>query len=136
MDRKAKGTYAERELIHFLWERGWFSIRAAGSGSTKYPSPDLVAGNGLRRLAIECKSSADNKRYLTKPQIEELALFAKKFNAEPWIAFRHNAVWHFISVEDLKDTGNSFFISEELARIRGLSIDEIAGSKLQEQATD
>ena len=133
MDWKAKGTYAERELIHLLWDRGWFSIRAAGSGSTKYPSPDMVSGNGLRRLAIECKSSADDKKYITKLQIGELALFAKKFNAEPWVAFRHNAEWYFLSLEDLKDTGKSFFISEELAKNKGLSIDEIAGSAIQKQ---
>ncbi|MBI2142656.1 Holliday junction resolvase, partial [Candidatus Woesearchaeota archaeon] len=98
MNLKAKGISAERELIHLLWARGWFAVRVAGSGSTKYPSPDVIAGNGLRRLAIECKSSSDSKRYLEKVQIGELRQFAQMLNAEPWVAFRYNADWYFISL--------------------------------------
>ena len=100
MNMKAKGTNAERELIHLLWERGWFSIRVAGSGSSKYPSPDIVAANGLRRLSIECKSSADSKRYITKNQILELKQFAEKFISEPYVAFRHNSEWFFIGLDE------------------------------------
>ncbi len=128
MNRKAKGTNAERELIHLFWARGWFSVRVAGSGSSKYPSPDIVAGNGLRRLAIECKSSADDKRYITKSQIEDLRSFARMFNAEPWVAFRHDAKWFFLSLDDMHDSGNNFLVSEDIARNKGLSLDEIAGA--------
>ncbi len=130
MDRKAKGTSAERELIHLLWDRGWFSIRAAGSGSTKYPCPDIMAANGLRRLAIECKSSADPRRYITKQQVDELRQFAAMFACEPWIGFRYGADWYFFSLEDLKDTGRNLLVTEELARMKGLSLNQLAGEKL------
>ena len=61
MGSKKKGTRAERELIHmFFKSEPWASVRVAGSGSMPFPCPDLVAGNGKRVLAIECKSLADN----------------------------------------------------------------------------
>lgn len=126
---KAKGTNAERELIHLLWERGWFPVRIAGSGSTKYPSPDIVAGNGIRRLSIECKSSADPVRYITKTQIQELRMFAQKFNSEPWVGFRYNAEWYFLALDELRDSGKNLVITEELVKKAGLGIDELAGSK-------
>ena len=53
---KKKGINAERELIHMFWAEKWAAIRVAGSGSSKYPSPDILAGNNLRKLAIECKA--------------------------------------------------------------------------------
>ncbi len=129
MDRKAKGTYAERELIHLFWERGWYSVRVAGSGSSRYPSPDIIAGNGLRRVAIECKSSADEKRYITKEQINDLVAFARMIGAEPWVGFRHNADWYFLAVDELKDSGKNLLVSFELAKNKGLSLNELAGNK-------
>ena len=53
MSRKSKGINAERSLIHKFWAHNWAAIRVAGSGSSKYPSPDVLAGNNLRKLAIE-----------------------------------------------------------------------------------
>ena len=61
MDKKAKGTRGERELVKAFNENGWVCIRVAGSGSSRYPSPDILAGNAMRRVAIECKVTADNK---------------------------------------------------------------------------
>ena len=131
MNAKAKGSNAERELIHLLWERGWYPIRVAGSGSSKYPSPDIMAANGLRRLSIECKTSADPKRYITKAQISELREFSQKFISEPYVAFKHNAQWFFLGLDELADTGKNLLVSEELVKMKGLSLDELAGSKIK-----
>ena len=65
MNRNAKGTNAERELVRLFNELGWGCIRIAGSGSSKYPSPDILAGNALRRIAVECKTTKDNKKYFS-----------------------------------------------------------------------
>ena len=51
--RKSKGSKAERELISMFWKKGFAAMRAAGSGSTHHPSPDIVAGNGKYFFAIE-----------------------------------------------------------------------------------
>ena len=134
VNQKAKGTFAERELIHLLWKRGWYSVRIAGSGVSRYPCPDIIAGNGLRRLVIECKSSADSTRYIEKKQVTELVDFGKKLGAEPWIGFRFNKDWYFISIDDLKDSGKSMAVSEELVKTKGLSINEIAGNPILESS--
>jgi len=50
-DKKAKGSAGEREMVRFFNESGFACIRAAGSGSQRYPSPDILAANAIRRLA-------------------------------------------------------------------------------------
>ena len=66
MSLKSKGINAERELVHMFWGENWACLRIAGSGSIKYPSPDLLVGNSLRRLAVECKTTKDSKKYFEK----------------------------------------------------------------------
>jgi Holliday junction resolvase - archaeal type len=44
--RKSKGSKAERDLIHLFWSKGFAAMRAAGSGSSQHPSPDILAGDG------------------------------------------------------------------------------------------
>lgn len=126
MNRKGKGINAERELIHFFWEKGWAAIRVAGSGATKYPSVDIVAGTPLRKLAIECKAINDTKKYFRKEEIDQLRQFSSKFGAEAWIAIRFNRVkWHFLSIEDLRETPEGAMVSQELATLKGLLFEEV-----------
>ena len=75
MSSKSKGTKAERELLHLFWAKEWATIRSAGSGSMKYPGPDLIASNKARVLAIECKSTKKNKQYLEEYDIKQLKDF-------------------------------------------------------------
>ncbi len=126
MSHKSKGINAERDLVHKFWALGWAVIRVAGSGSSKYPSPDLLAGNGTRRLAIECKVSGASNKYFEGREIEELKVFARTFGAEPWVAVRfvkHD--WLFITLDDLKKTDGGFSVSLETIKRRGLLLDEI-----------
>ena len=127
MAAKHKGTNAERELIHLLWSRGWGCLRAAGSGSIRYPCPDIIAGNASRRLAIECKSTADIKQYLSRKEINELIEFSKIFGAEPWIGVRFDRMeWFFLNPEDLDETeGANYVISIALAKKKGLSFENL-----------
>ena len=65
MSRKSRGINAERELVHlFNALDEWMCIRTAGSGSQKYPAPDILAGNVLRKIAIECKLTTQKKKIL------------------------------------------------------------------------
>lgn len=126
MNTKGKGTNAERELIHKFWQNGWAAIRAAGSGSQKYPSPDILAGNNLRNLAIECKSIAASSHYFPKEEIGALKQFASIFNAEPWVALRFKREgWFFISLDDLKETNKAHSITLKTAKIKGFSFSEL-----------
>ena len=124
MNTKAKGSNAERELIHMFWNLNWACFRAAGSGSMKYPCPDLIAGNNLRKLAIEVKNSGTGYQHLDKKQIEDLELFSKQFGAESWIAVKFKD-WHFLTLEDINKTSQNFSITQEIAERKGLTFEEL-----------
>ena len=126
MSVKQKGSKAERELLHMFWSRNWACLRSAGSGSMKYPGPDLIAGNKSRVLAIECKSTKKTKQYLDNHDFEQLKDFCKIFGAEPWFAVRFaRKDWLFISIEDIEKTENGYVIDSKVAERRGLLLDEL-----------
>ena len=128
MSRKSKGINAERELVHMFWSNGWGAARVAGSGSMKYPSPDLIAGNGVRRLVIECKAIAGTNQYFGRSDVDDLREFASKLNAEPWIGMRFDVLkWFFISLDELKETKTEFSVNLMLAKRKGLSFEELIG---------
>ena len=129
MSRKSRGIQAERQLIHSFWENGWAAIRAAGSGSTSFPSPDIIAGYAGRRLVIEAKLTTDRKKYISKKDLQQLQFFAQTFTAEPWIAVKFfREQWYFLYLDDLEDTGKNKVVSLELARLRGLTLQEVLGN--------
>ena len=126
MSLKSKGINAERELVHMFWGENWACLRIAGSGSIKYPSPDLLVGNSLRRLAVECKTTKDSKKYFEKNQIYSLKKFAEIFGAEPWVAIKFKGEnWYFISIEDLAETDKCFMADVESAKNKGLLFEEM-----------
>ena len=127
VSRKTKGINAERELIHKFWNSdGWSAVRIAGSGSMKYPSADVLASNTLRKLAIECKTTKESKKYFQKDEIEQLRQFSRIFGAEPWIGIKFNRIdWHFVNLEDLEDTGQCYLVSLEIIKNKGLLFEEL-----------
>ena len=126
MNTKAKGTKGERDLIKFFNEADWMAIRSAGSGSSRYPSPDILAGNAERRLAIECKVTKENKKYFSDEEIQQLTEFSQRFGAESWIGVKFpNEEWLFIMPEDLEKTGIYSAVSVELAKRRGITAEEL-----------
>lgn len=128
MNKKAKGSNAERDLIHKFNENDWVAIRSAGSGSQNYPAPDILAGNNLRRIALECKATADLKKYLTKKEVDELVFFANKFGAEAWIGVKFDRMdWMFINIEDMDKNDKSYSIDIPMAKRKGLSFEQLIG---------
>ncbi len=126
MSRKSVGINAERELIHLFWSSGWSAIRVAGSGSSHYHSPDVIASNITRKLAIEAKVTKDKGKYFSKEEIEQLKIFSDKFGAEPRIGVKFkNLNWFFVSLEDLELVGKNYVISIELAKNKGLLFNQL-----------
>jgi len=125
---KKKGSRLERELISKFFNTGKFiPLRAAGSGSTPLPCPDLLVGGKGRVLAIECKGGK-SARYIDKKQISELKEFAEKFGAEPWVGARfNNTEWLFLKIDDLKEsrTGNNFVVDVKFAKENGIRFEEL-----------
>ena len=129
MNTKAKGTNAERELLHKFWSKNWACIRVAGSGSQKYPSPDLIVGNKIRKLGIECKISSNNIIYLESKEVKELDEFCYIFGLEPWVAVRFkDKIWKFLSLEDLKTTNKNFKVDLDVCRLKGVLFEELTSS--------
>lgn len=130
MSLKSKGSNAERELLNMFWAAEWAAIRSAGSGSMHFPSPDLLVGNKVRRMAIEVKFINSDKKYFPKEEIKQLINFAGYFGAEPWVAikFARND-WVFVNPEDLTETDKNFvFYKKDLER--GLSFNDIIISSI------
>lgn len=128
MSLKSKGINGERDLVHKFWAKNWACLRIAGSGSMKYPSPDILVGNGLRRLAVECKVTKDDKKYFEKIEIDSLKTFANIFGAEPWVAIKFKGhEWYFMSLEDLKETDRCFMADASIAKNKGLLFEEMIG---------
>ncbi len=126
MSLKSKGINAERELVHKFWSSGYACHRIAGSGSTKYPSPDLLVGNGATKLAIEVKTTNKSSKYFPHEEIKALKTFSKMFGAQPWVAIKfkgHN--WYFFNIEDLKETNKSLVADTALAKMKGLLFEEL-----------
>lgn len=129
MSLKSKGIGAERELIHLFWGTGsWAAVRVAGSGAIKYPVPDVLAANNVRKLAIECKSTKSKQQHLDREQVEGLREFASKFGTEAWIGVRYNNIgWRFFSLEDIKETPKGYSANFSHSEVKGLSFEELTG---------
>lgn len=111
-NRKATGTKAENELIHKFWANdGWVCVRVAGSGSTQYPAPDLLASRGDKKIVMEVKVVSGVKKYFTGQEIRDLNYFAEKFGAEAWVGvkFEKNQ-WYFIPTSELEVTKSENYV--------------------------
>lgn len=128
MAAKTKGSNAERELVSLFWKHGFAAVRVAGSGSARFPNPDVLAGNGYRRLAIECKAIRSDKIYLNEGDLKQIKDFSSIFGAESWFGVRFdNLKWKFILLEDIEKTLGGYVISLANINKKGLSFDELIG---------
>lgn len=127
MANKHKGSNAEREVIHLFWATGvWTACRVAGSGSMKYPAPDIIANKNGVNLAIECKCTKSEYQYLEKREVEELVAYSKLAGARPLVAVKFfRSDWRFLSPEDLVATDKNFVVTPELANRRGILFEEL-----------
>jgi len=122
---KKKGANAERDLFRMFWARGWACIRSAGSGSTPFPAPDILAANKrLRIVAVEVKLLADEIKYIPKHEINQLISFSSYFGAEPWIAIKFLRMpWVFVTPDNMQDSGKNFSFKKKDADKFGIDFD-------------
>src|SRR3989344_7493221 len=120
MGGNQKGSATERELVSMLWGSNFAAIRAAGSGVQRFYSPDVLASNGSKVLAIECKSTKSKYQYFEPKQVDELKKFADIFKAEPWLAVKFSSDWKFFRLEDIDVSGKNLVISKETEKAKML----------------
>lgn len=127
-NKKAKGTAGENELIHMFWDLGdWVCVRVAGSGSTQFPAPDLLASNGMKKLVMEIKVVNSTKKYFTRQEVKDLEYFGEKFGAEAWVGVKfEGGQWYFIPTSELEETkGENFVISLIDMKRKGFNFEEL-----------
>lgn len=129
-----KGSREERELVKMLWEADCAAMRApASGGATKKPLPDVLAGNGQIYLAIEVKSTSQDRIYIDSGKINALLEFSQKFGAQPFVGAKFKREkWRFISIEHLyKTKQENYRVDKELAFKKGVELDELLGKSKQ-----
>ena len=110
MTSKIKGSRTERELVQLFQNTGnWSAIRVAGSGLTKNPNPDVLAGNGKRYLALECKATKKTWLYLLLLNSQWIHLFwitdevvLENFTGEALVPIPFWLAWIAISIDYLE----------------------------------
>ena len=132
--RYKKGTDAERELLQMFWDHDFAALRGPGSGVSRNPCPDVLAGNGEKYFALECTSSTSDYVHLTHDEIVKLVTFAQKFGAVPYVAVRFEGRdWVFLDIGKIQYTrGKNFKVSKDFAYKDGKRFEELIG--LYEQA--
>lgn len=126
-NKKAKGTAAENELIHQFWDNEWVCVRVAGSGSTRFPSPDILASRGDKRIVMEVKVVNDVKKYFTGQEIRDLGYFGQKFGAEAWVGVKFSEnQWFFMPTIELEMTkSENYVVSLIDMKRKGFNFDEM-----------
>lgn len=120
---KARGSSAERELLHALYDHGWGAVRAAGSGSVPLEVPDIIAGGDGRVVAIEAKYCAGDRQYFTMQEITDLKEFSRRFGAEAWVAVKFTRRgWHLVPAHTLLSSGKNYVLSYADAKERARDI--------------
>src|SRR3989338_7102568 len=126
MSMKSKGTKGERDLVRRFWDNGWAAIRSPGSGSSRLPSPDIIAGTKNRKIVIEAKITKEDRKYFDAEEIEQIRHFGEIFGAEPWLAIKFKGEdWLFVNLEDIENVGRTFLVSREIAKRKGLLLEEV-----------
>jgi len=123
---KARGSTAERELLHALYAAGWGAVRAAGSGSIPLEVPDIIAGHNGRTLAIEVKVCGSTRQYFKDQEIIDLRAFADRFGCEAWAGVKFlRKGWFFVPAHTLLSSGKNYVLNFQDAQERGRSITQL-----------
>ncbi|MFH0861308.1 MAG: Holliday junction resolvase Hjc [Candidatus Altiarchaeota archaeon] len=87
MNRYKKGADFEREVVAEFWNRGWGAIRSAGSGTVSHPVPDVIAARDGKILAIECKTTR-NDRLSLKEAMLNLREFSQRAGCRAYLGIK------------------------------------------------
>ncbi|EQD66107.1 Resolvase, Holliday junction-type [mine drainage metagenome] len=115
MKRYSKGARGERELLNFLYSKGYSVMRAAGSGVNSL-GPDIIAFREGTGLAFECKAWEKTSLSIEAEKIEKLRQWQENTKMHTFIAWRMNGNgWFFISLEELKKTPEYYTVTRRNA---------------------
>ena len=122
-----KGAYFERELKKKLEDKGFFVIRAAGSGVAG-DAPDLIVlrSGQKNKFGAECKAWK-NAIYLDKPTVIAYQEWEKITGMQVFLAWKvPRKEWRFFPLLVLKETANGFSLSLRESET-GMTLEQLTG---------
>jgi len=101
----AKGARCEREILHFLNNKGFSVMRAPSSGGWLSPV-DVVAMKCGRIIAMECKNHKKKPR-LDQKQVQKFREWCDKAGATGMLVWQmpgtgSGSEWKFLRLEDVE----------------------------------
>ena len=119
-----KGSAAERELKRKLEAKGYFVVRASGSGADGV-SPDLIALHTTNKFAVECKYWKNNL-FIEKSKFKIMQTWERTTGVPVFVAWKQSRKgWHFFPLAVLEETRSGFTLSTKEFE-SGLTIEEVA----------
>ncbi len=120
----AKGALYERQLKKMLEARGFYVVRAAGSGADS-TAPDLLALSTTKRMALECKAWNSGYLWIEKWKMEGMKAFEQKTNVPYYVAWKvAREAWRFFPLAALRETEKAFVLEEKDLHA-GMALEEI-----------
>ena len=101
MKTYAKGARSERELLHFLNNKGFACIRAPSSGGDMSPV-DIIALKKSKPFAFEIKAWA-TKPKLEKKQLQRFTEWCNRAGAIGFLAWYNENTWKFLPIKDAEN---------------------------------
>ena len=127
MKRYSKGARGERELLNFLYSKGYSVMRAAGSGVNSL-GPDIIAFKEGTGLAFECKAWNKTSISIEVEKIEKLRQWESNTRMHTFIAWRMNGSgWFFISLDEMNRTTEYYTVTRRNALSINRKVDDILG---------
>ncbi len=125
MKRYSKGARGERELLNFLYSKGYSVMRAAGSGVNSL-GPDIIAFKEGTGLAFECKAWNKTSISIEAEKIEKLKQWESNTKMHTFIAWRMNGSgWFFISLDEMNRTTEYYTVTRRNALSINRKVDDI-----------
>ena len=122
---KRNASNYERDLLRRLWDLGFVAFRIAGSGSSSYPSADVIAVKSGKVYVFEVKTTRSNRVYINQSQLWELEKILSE-GIDVFVAVRFIGSlreWRLLKLQDVLEHGK---VSIELAKEKGMRIEELA----------
>jgi Holliday junction resolvase len=112
MTRYDKGSFYERQLKAMLEQKGFFVVRAAGSGVAG-DAPDLIVLRSGKKFGVECKAWKESL-FLDKPTVVAYREWEKTTGMPVYLAWKKpRKEWRFFSMVALRETKRGFAVGEK-----------------------
>ena len=119
-----RGSRVERELLHLLEERGFFVVRAAGSGHLG--APDILAFKMGKYLGFEVKSSKLEELRFSREQLERMEEWERGTGIAMYVAWKvPRKGFKFLPLSYLKKANKTVSIKKEEAEMLSYDFEEL-----------